>query len=59
MSREVFKLAFPLAIVGIIAASTADGFGTLISIIIVVGMIYSLFHSAKGFERADRRRNRY
>ena len=59
MSREFLKLAVPLAIVGFIAASTVDGFGTLIPIIIVVGVIYSLFHSAKGFERADRRRNRY
>ena len=59
MFKSCLRLGFPLAIVGIISACLSDGIGSLIPIIIVVGVIYSLFHSAKGFERADRRRNRY
>ena len=59
MSKPFLRIAFPLAVVGFIAACLSDGAGALIPILIVVGVIYSLFHSAKGLERADRRRNRY
>ena len=59
MFREFLKLAFPLAIVGFIATCLSDGAGALIPILIVGGVICALSGAARGFERADRRRNRY
>ena len=59
MFKAFLPLALPLMIIGIIASGTTDGAGTVIPVLIVGTVIYVLSHSAKGFERADRRRNRY
>ena len=60
MSREFTKLAVPVVIVGLVMAGVADGLFCLIPLIAVGFVIRSLFHAAKGFERADRkRRKRY
>jgi hypothetical protein len=60
MFGEFMKLAVPLAIVGIIASSTANDVASLLIPVTVVGtVIYVLSHVCRGFERADRRRNRF
>ena len=59
MFRPFLKLAVPLAIVALVATSTANGLGALIPIGVAAAVIFVLFHAAKGFEQADRNRPKY
>jgi len=59
MTRPFLGLAIPLVVVGIIATGLADNLASLlIPIVVIGGVILTLRGAAKGFERADRRRNR-
>ena len=58
MFPNFVKLMVPIAFGGLVMAIVVPGLAKLIPIIVVVGVVWSTYHVAKGFDRADRQRGR-